>query len=409
MFGRELAAAGLVVVSGMARGVDGEAHRGALEAGGSTVAVLGCGVDRDYPAAHADLARRICEDGLVVSEYPPGVEPAPWRFPARNRIVAGLAQATIVVEARERSGALITADLALEEGREVFAVPGEITSALSAGTNALLRVGATAATSVLDFWRPSVSLPPSRPLRSWAPLPRPCSAASATARRRPTSSCARSDSTPARLRRRSPSSSCTDSLRKPQGSSGPACHDQAQPMRRTAALAALVALVLSLPAEGAPGPAVKIKNTKDWIEALAMDGSWLAYDVRGSTACNKLFVWNVQTGAGAVVSGKATCDADGTSTGAGVREIAIAGPRIAWIVNQGGNTESDDYLYTASLPKPKEKLLAGGVRTGDIDGGLAGDGISGLVGGGDRLAVNRWTTDAQTPSPRARCSASTAG
>ena len=83
--GRELAAAGLVVVSGMARGIDGEAHRGALEAGGETVAVLGCGVDRDYPAAHAELARRICERGLVVSEYEPGVEPAPWRFPARKR------------------------------------------------------------------------------------------------------------------------------------------------------------------------------------------------------------------------------------------------------------------------------------------------------------------------------------
>jgi DNA processing protein len=149
-FGRELAAAGLVVVSGMARGVDGEVHRGALEAGGTTVAVLGCGIDRDYPAAHAELARRICAAGLVVSEYPPGVEPAPWRFPARNRIVAGLAQATVVVEARERSGALITADLALEEGREVFAVPGEITTALSAGTNALLRLGATAATSAAD-------------------------------------------------------------------------------------------------------------------------------------------------------------------------------------------------------------------------------------------------------------------
>jgi DNA processing protein len=149
-FGRELAAAGLVVVSGMARGVDGEAHRGALEAGGITVAVLGCGVDRDYPAAHAELARRICADGLVVSEYAPGVEPSPWRFPARNRIVAGLAQATVVVEAREKSGALITADLALEEGREVLAVPGEIMSALSAGTNALLRLGATAATSVAD-------------------------------------------------------------------------------------------------------------------------------------------------------------------------------------------------------------------------------------------------------------------
>ena len=150
MLGRELAAAGLVVISGMARGVDGEAHRGALEAGGRTVAVLGCGIDRDYPAAHAELARRIAESGLVVSEYAPGVEPAPWRFPARNRIIAGLAQATIVVEARERSGALITADLALEEGREVFAVPGEITSALSAGTNGLLRIGATALTAAAD-------------------------------------------------------------------------------------------------------------------------------------------------------------------------------------------------------------------------------------------------------------------
>jgi DNA processing protein len=88
MLGRELAAAGLVVVSGLARGVDGEAHRGALEAGGTTVAVLGCGVDRDYPAAHASLARGICEHGLVVSEYAPGVEPAPWRFPAGKRTFA---------------------------------------------------------------------------------------------------------------------------------------------------------------------------------------------------------------------------------------------------------------------------------------------------------------------------------
>jgi DNA processing protein len=149
-FGREFAAAGLVVVSGMARGVDGEAHRGALEAGGRTVAVLGCGVDRDYPAAHRELAKRIGRDGLVVSEYAPGVEPAPWRFPARNRIVAGLAQVTVLIEARAKSGALITADLALEEGREVFAVPGEITSALSAGTNALLKLGAAVATSAAD-------------------------------------------------------------------------------------------------------------------------------------------------------------------------------------------------------------------------------------------------------------------
>ncbi|MGA9762939.1 MAG: DNA-processing protein DprA, partial [Gaiellaceae bacterium] len=119
-----------------------EAHRGALEAGGPTVAVLGCGIDRDYPRAHAALARRISEVGLLVSEYEPGVEPAPWRFPARNRIIAGLAGVTVIVEARARSGALITADFALEDGREVFAVPGEITSALSRGTNDLLRLGA---------------------------------------------------------------------------------------------------------------------------------------------------------------------------------------------------------------------------------------------------------------------------
>jgi DNA processing protein len=148
--GRELAGAGLVVVSGLARGVDGEVHRGALDAAGTTVAVLGCGIDRDYPAAHSELARRIAETGLIVSEYAPGVEPAPWRFPARNRVVAGLCAAAVVVEARERSGALITADLALEEGREVFAVPGEITSALSAGTNGLLKLGATPLTAAGD-------------------------------------------------------------------------------------------------------------------------------------------------------------------------------------------------------------------------------------------------------------------
>jgi DNA processing protein len=156
LLGRELAAAGVVVVSGLARGIDAEAHRGALDGGGATVAVLGCGIDRDYPAANAELARRIVESGgLIVSEYEPGVEPAPWRFPARNRIIAGLCSATVVVEARERSGALITADFALEEGRDVLAVPGEITSALSAGTNALLKLGAgpvTAAGDVLELY-----------------------------------------------------------------------------------------------------------------------------------------------------------------------------------------------------------------------------------------------------------------
>jgi DNA processing protein len=150
MLGRDLAAAGLVVVSGLARGIDGEAHRGALAAGGITVAVLGCGVDRDYPARHAQLAARIVEVGEIVSEYEPGVEPAPWRFPARNRIVAGLTLATVVVEARARSGALITADFALELHREVFAVPGEITSALSDGTNDLLRQGAVPLLSSRD-------------------------------------------------------------------------------------------------------------------------------------------------------------------------------------------------------------------------------------------------------------------
>ena len=148
--GRELAAAGLVVVSGMARGIDSEAHRGALDAGGVTVAVLGCGIDRDYPAAHRDLASRIVQRGLIVSEYEAGVEPAPWRFPARNRIIAGLCTATVVVEARERSGALITADFALEDGREVMVVPGEITSSVSAGSNALLRLGATPVTAAAD-------------------------------------------------------------------------------------------------------------------------------------------------------------------------------------------------------------------------------------------------------------------
>jgi DNA processing protein len=165
--GRELAASGVVVVSGLARGIDGEAHRGALDAQGPTVAVLGCGIDRDYPRSHADLARRIAEAGLIVSEYPPGVEPAPWRFPARNRVIAGLSLATVVVEARERSGALITADFALELGRDVFAVPGEITAARSVGTNNLLRQGAApllGVDDVLEALRIERAAPPPTPV-----------------------------------------------------------------------------------------------------------------------------------------------------------------------------------------------------------------------------------------------------
>ena len=160
--GRELASAHVVVVSGLARGIDAAAHRGALERG-QTVAVLGCGIDRDYPRAHASLAAQIETAGLIVSEYAPGVDPAPWRFPARNRLVAGLALATVVVEARERSGALITADFALDEGREVLTVPGEITSLLSKGTNALLRLGAIPVTCAADVLEAIGIVPPPRP------------------------------------------------------------------------------------------------------------------------------------------------------------------------------------------------------------------------------------------------------
>jgi DNA processing protein len=137
-----LAARGAVIVSGLAQGIDTAAHEGALERGGVTVAVLGSGVDVSYPRRNRGLAERIAARGLVASEYWPGTRPAPWRFPARNRIVAGLSQAVVVVEAGARSGALITADLALEQGRPVLAVPGFPGAEASAGCNALLRAGA---------------------------------------------------------------------------------------------------------------------------------------------------------------------------------------------------------------------------------------------------------------------------
>jgi hypothetical protein len=162
---------------------------------------------------------------------------------------------------------------------------------------------------------------------------------------------------------------------------------------RPLALAAL-ALLIALPASAAPGPAAKTKNTAGWIESLAMDGPRVAYAVEGSGGgCTKVVVWNVLTGSAALASGQATCAADSTSTGGGVTQIAIAGTRLAWVVNQGGNTESSDSLYTASLPAPKERLLVSTVRTGDVDGTLTGGWIGGLVGSGDRIAVNRWTTN----------------
>lgn len=141
-FGCELAAAGAVVVSGAARGIDAAAHEGALEAGGYTVAVLGCGIDQAYPPASRSLLRRIEAAGAIVSEYPPGVPPEPQRFPARNRIIAGLCSALVVVEGRERSGSLISARHALEHGRDVYAVPGAVTNPLAATPLELIRDGA---------------------------------------------------------------------------------------------------------------------------------------------------------------------------------------------------------------------------------------------------------------------------
>ncbi len=138
----ELAAGGCAVVSGMARGIDGAAHRGAISAGGKTVAVLGCGVNVAYPPEHAQLQAEILESGGLYSEYPPGSLPLAHRFPARNRIVSGMCRGVVVAEAAERSGALITARLALEQGREVMAVPGNPWFSHTAGSNRLLRDGA---------------------------------------------------------------------------------------------------------------------------------------------------------------------------------------------------------------------------------------------------------------------------
>ncbi|MHB0975844.1 MAG: DNA-processing protein DprA [Candidatus Aquicultorales bacterium] len=138
----ELAASGVTVVSGLARGIDTAAHLGALKAGGRTTAVLGCGLDIAYPPENRALMERIGEKGLLISEYPPGARPFAGNFPARNRIIAGLSDGVVVVEAAERSGALITADFALEQGKDVFAIPGSARSATSRGTHALVKQGA---------------------------------------------------------------------------------------------------------------------------------------------------------------------------------------------------------------------------------------------------------------------------
>lgn len=139
---RSLATRGIVVVSGMAQGIDGAAHLGALDAGGLTVAVLGSGIDVPFPAAHRALYRRILDHGAILSEYPAGTPPLPHHFPMRNRLVSGLCQAIVVVEATRKSGALITADAALDQGKEVFALPGPVGVPQSEGTNRLIAEGA---------------------------------------------------------------------------------------------------------------------------------------------------------------------------------------------------------------------------------------------------------------------------
>ncbi|MGI9952002.1 DNA-processing protein DprA [Moorellaceae bacterium AZ2] len=148
---RELAEEGVCVVSGLAVGIDAAAHRGALKGKGKTIAVLGCGVDIIYPRQNTLLFQQIAREGLILSELPLGTPPERRHFPARNRIISGLSRGTVVVEAGERSGALITADFALEQGRDVFAVPGPITSLQSKGTLNLIKQGAKLVTGVQDI------------------------------------------------------------------------------------------------------------------------------------------------------------------------------------------------------------------------------------------------------------------
>lgn len=150
-FAEGLASRGANIISGMASGIDGISQTAALDAGGSSYAVLGCGVDVIYPKSNETLYRRLVEKGGVLSEYPPQMEPRPVLFPPRNRLISALSDVVLVVEAREKSGTLITVDMALEQGREVYTVPGRCTDGLSMGCNRLLRQGAAAATSPEDI------------------------------------------------------------------------------------------------------------------------------------------------------------------------------------------------------------------------------------------------------------------
>ncbi len=148
---------GISVISGLARGIDAAAHRGCLEGGGTTIAVLGCGIDVIYPREHRQLTQRILQKGLLITEFTPGTSPAPQNFPVRNRIISGLAMGSLIVEASEYSGSLITARLAMEQNREVFALPGNLTSPQSFGPNFLIKQGA----KLVQSWRDIVEELPS--------------------------------------------------------------------------------------------------------------------------------------------------------------------------------------------------------------------------------------------------------
>jgi hypothetical protein len=163
------------------------------------------------------------------------------------------------------------------------------------------------------------------------------------------------------------------------------------------ALAALLLVALDGAAAAKPKPRSLQKRTAGLVEALAMDGSRIAYDVAGNygsrTRCNEVYVCNVARNVTTRVSGRPTCGADNTSTGAGVRELALAGGRVAWIVNQGGNSESSDSLYVSSVARPHERIVASAFRTGSVDGILTGNWLGGLVGAQTFLGVDHWATD----------------